>query len=196
MFRSLMTIIRELQLYLTKVIFMLKHSVKLRRCTNQVTWQRVCCVQCTVTLHSVSLCTVHKTHAAVRHAATSPNLYKGNRREKSLCACLRRALHCAASGIPKVNLKWHTQPISCSPSPLRVHTLVVVLYTHRNFCSNLYAISERSTGTLSLILYLLRTILSRNSYYFGVCVCVRVRVRERVCLCVCVCVFVYAQERK
>jgi len=30
MFRSLMTIIRELYLYLTEVIFMLKHSVKLR----------------------------------------------------------------------------------------------------------------------------------------------------------------------
>jgi len=29
MFRSLMTIIRELYLYLTEVIFMLKHSVKL-----------------------------------------------------------------------------------------------------------------------------------------------------------------------
>jgi len=31
MFRSLMTIIRELYLYLAKVIVMLKHSVKLRR---------------------------------------------------------------------------------------------------------------------------------------------------------------------
>jgi len=31
MFRSLMTIISELYLYLTTVIFMLKHSVKLRR---------------------------------------------------------------------------------------------------------------------------------------------------------------------
>jgi len=31
MFRSLMTIIRELYLYLTKVIFMSKRSVKLRR---------------------------------------------------------------------------------------------------------------------------------------------------------------------
>ena len=31
MFRSLMTIIRELYLYLTKVIFMLKHWVKLCR---------------------------------------------------------------------------------------------------------------------------------------------------------------------
>jgi len=31
MFRSSMTSIRELYLYLTKVIFMLKHSVKLRR---------------------------------------------------------------------------------------------------------------------------------------------------------------------
>jgi len=31
MFRSVMTTIRELYLYLTKVIFMLKYSVKLRR---------------------------------------------------------------------------------------------------------------------------------------------------------------------
>ena len=31
MFRSLLTIIRELYLCLAKVIFMLKHSVKLRR---------------------------------------------------------------------------------------------------------------------------------------------------------------------
>jgi len=31
MFRSLLTIIRELYLYLTKVMFMLKHSVKLCR---------------------------------------------------------------------------------------------------------------------------------------------------------------------
>jgi len=31
MFRSLMTIIREFYLYLTTVIFMLKHSVNLRR---------------------------------------------------------------------------------------------------------------------------------------------------------------------
>jgi len=48
MFRSLMTIIRELHLCVTKVIFMLKHSVKLRRYINLVMWQ---------------------------HAATSPNLY-------------------------------------------------------------------------------------------------------------------------
>jgi len=52
MFRSLMTIIRELYLYLTKVIFMLKHSVKLRRYIYLVMWQHiveryVCCVQCT-----------------------------------------------------------------------------------------------------------------------------------------------------
>ena len=33
MFRSLMTIIREPYLYVTEVIFMLKHSVKLRRYT-------------------------------------------------------------------------------------------------------------------------------------------------------------------
>ena len=48
MFRSLMTIIWELYLYLTKVIFMLKYSVKLRRYINYVMRQR---------------------------AATSPNLY-------------------------------------------------------------------------------------------------------------------------
>jgi hypothetical protein len=47
MFRSLMTIIRELYLYLTKVIFVLKHSVKLRLYINYVMWQ----------------------HAALRHAA-------------------------------------------------------------------------------------------------------------------------------
>ena len=34
MFQSLMTIIRELYLYLTKVMFVLKHSVKLRPCIN------------------------------------------------------------------------------------------------------------------------------------------------------------------
>ena len=34
MFRSLMAIIRELYLYQTKVIFMLKHWVKLRRYIN------------------------------------------------------------------------------------------------------------------------------------------------------------------
>ena len=47
MFRSLMTIIRELYLYLTKVIFMLKHSVKLRRYMmwQHVVERHVCCVQ-------------------------------------------------------------------------------------------------------------------------------------------------------
>jgi len=39
MFRSLVTIIRELYLYLPKVIFMLKQSVKLRRYIRQVMWQ-------------------------------------------------------------------------------------------------------------------------------------------------------------
>jgi len=53
MFRSLMTIIRELYLYLTKVIFMLKHTVKLRRHINLVMWQ----------------------HVIERHAVTSANLY-------------------------------------------------------------------------------------------------------------------------
>ena len=36
-----MTIIRELYLLLTKVIFMLKHSVKLYRYINYVMWQHV-----------------------------------------------------------------------------------------------------------------------------------------------------------
>jgi len=34
MFRSIMTVIMELYLYLTKVIFILKHSVKLRSYIN------------------------------------------------------------------------------------------------------------------------------------------------------------------
>jgi len=51
MFRSLMTIITELYLSLTKVLFMSKHSVKLRRYIYWVMWQHVvewhvCCVQC------------------------------------------------------------------------------------------------------------------------------------------------------
>jgi len=63
MFRSLMTIIRELYLYLTKVIFMLQHSVKLRRYINLVMRQRVverhvCCVQCRVRLAACVLCAV------------------------------------------------------------------------------------------------------------------------------------------
>ena len=58
MCRSLMTVIRELYLYMTNVLFVLKHSVKLRRYIYLVTWQhvverRVCCVQCTA----------HNTHA-------------------------------------------------------------------------------------------------------------------------------------
>ena len=52
MFRSLMTIFMEVYLYLTKVIFMLKHSVKLRRYIYYVMWQHVC-----------------------KHAATSRNIY-------------------------------------------------------------------------------------------------------------------------
>jgi len=41
MFRSLIIIIRELYLYLTKAIFMSKNSVKLRRYTYSVMWQHV-----------------------------------------------------------------------------------------------------------------------------------------------------------
>jgi len=41
MFRSLMTIIRELYLYLTKVIFMLEHSVKLHLYIYLLMWQHV-----------------------------------------------------------------------------------------------------------------------------------------------------------
>jgi len=52
MFRSLMTIIRELYMYLTKVLFILKHSVKLCHYIHLI-WQHVverhvCCVQCRV----------------------------------------------------------------------------------------------------------------------------------------------------
>jgi len=56
MFRSLMTIIRELYLYLTEVIFMLKRSVNLRRY---------------ILRGDVAVCHT----AAVRHTAASPNIY-------------------------------------------------------------------------------------------------------------------------
>ena len=63
MFRPSMNIIRELYLYLTKGIFMPKHSVKLRRYIDWVMWQhvverRVCCVQCRVSLAARVLCAV------------------------------------------------------------------------------------------------------------------------------------------
>ena len=71
-----MTIIRELCLYLAKVIFMI-HSVKLRRYMYLVMWQyvierHVCCVLCRTRL---SFYTAHNIHAALRHAATSPSTY-------------------------------------------------------------------------------------------------------------------------
>ena len=77
MLRSLMVIVRELYVYLTKVIFMLKHWVKLRRYINLVKWQHVverhvccvlyrvrlretdvCCVQCRVKLRETDVCCV------------------------------------------------------------------------------------------------------------------------------------------
>ena len=51
MFRSLLTIIRELVLHLAKVTFMLKHSVKLRRyvlCGDVAAYHRAACVLCAV----------------------------------------------------------------------------------------------------------------------------------------------------
>ena len=55
MFRS-STIIRELALNLAKVIFMLKHSVKLRRHYYAVVWQHVVewCVCVLYAVHSYS----------------------------------------------------------------------------------------------------------------------------------------------
>ena len=64
MFRSLMTIIRELYLYLTEVVFMLKTLGKITslcRLGDVAACRRAACVLC--------------AHAALRHAATSPNLY-------------------------------------------------------------------------------------------------------------------------
>ena len=63
MFRSSMNIIRKIYLYLTTVIFMLKHSVKLRRYINCMMWQHVvewhvCCVLCRVSLAACVLCAV------------------------------------------------------------------------------------------------------------------------------------------
>jgi len=74
MFRSLMIIVRQLYLNLTKVIFMLKHSVKLRRGSMTLYNLTLHCTQHTCR-STVSFCTAHNTHAALRLAATSPNLY-------------------------------------------------------------------------------------------------------------------------
>jgi len=75
MFRSLMTIIRELYLYLTKVMFMLKHSHSALHTTHMSLYSLTLrCTQHTCR-STVSLCPAHNTHATLRHAATSPNLY-------------------------------------------------------------------------------------------------------------------------
>jgi len=63
MFRSPTNIIRKIYLYVTKDIFMSKHSVKLRRYANYVMWQhvverRVCCVLCRVRLRETEMCVV------------------------------------------------------------------------------------------------------------------------------------------
>ena len=65
MFRSLMTIIRELYLYLTKVIFMLKHWVKLRSYINYVMWQHSLC-----TAHNTHLC-LSQSHSALHTTQTT-----------------------------------------------------------------------------------------------------------------------------
>ena len=41
MFQSLMTVIKEIYLYLTKVMFMSEHSVKLRHFINYLMWQNI-----------------------------------------------------------------------------------------------------------------------------------------------------------
>ena len=62
MFRSPMTIIRELYLYPTKVIFMLKHSVKLRRYIyilgDVAACRRAACVVCAVQSETTGMCVV------------------------------------------------------------------------------------------------------------------------------------------
>ena len=66
MFRS-STIIREIALNLAKVIFMLKHSVKLRRyllCGCVAACHGMACVLHTVqNLTRVAFCTAYNTHA-------------------------------------------------------------------------------------------------------------------------------------
>ena len=62
MFRSLMTIISELYLCLTKVIFMLKHSVKLRRYIYWVMWQHVVVRHVLCEVQNESHSALHTTH--------------------------------------------------------------------------------------------------------------------------------------
>jgi hypothetical protein len=75
MFRSLMMIIKELYLYLTKVIFMLKHSVKLHHFINYVMWQNVVerLVLCAVQIGSHSA--QHTTHMPLYDILTHHQIY-------------------------------------------------------------------------------------------------------------------------
>jgi len=81
MFRSSMTLIREVYLFLTKVIFMLKHSVKLRHSIYYVMWQHVVerhvrCVQCSVRFSWVD----HERNSRDRNQWTHIEKYScGNR---------------------------------------------------------------------------------------------------------------------
>ena len=81
---------QELYLYLTKVIFMLKHSVKLRRYINQVMWQRVV-----------------GRHAALRHAATSTECSQIHIAEGPVCPV------CEHGHVP-----WDTITVSSGRCPL------------------------------------------------------------------------------
>jgi len=83
MFRSLMTIIRERYLFVTKVIFMLKHSVKLRRYIHTYIYiyiygdvaacHRAACVLCAVQSETVGrhvccvLCILQSTQHTCRN---------------------------------------------------------------------------------------------------------------------------------
>ena len=69
MFRSA-TIIRELILNLVKVIFMLKHSVKLRR--YMLFGDVAACHSAVCVLYAV-LCTAYNTQTQTHRSATSPN---------------------------------------------------------------------------------------------------------------------------
>ena len=91
MFRS-STILRELVLSLTKVIFLLKHSVKLRRCIlcgDVAACHGKACVLFVVQIDiAVSVCTSNSTHAILGHSATSPhNIQRDNFKE-----CFKRSV--------------------------------------------------------------------------------------------------------
>ena len=82
------TILSELVQSVAEVIFLLKHSVKLRRCIlcGYVSACRE--MACVLFVMQTAVCTTNSTHAISRHAATSPH----NIQRRNFTECFNRSV--------------------------------------------------------------------------------------------------------